>query len=87
MVFLYTVAIVAGILAPIILIALIFAGIGAMNTASLKMIEKVENARKAPPFDDVELNLNPATHVLSGRIIKNEVVIWQGSVRRQEGDL
>lgn len=87
MVFLYTVAIVAGILSPIILVGLIFAGIGLMNTISIKMIEHVEEMKKAPPFDDVELNLNPATRVLTGRIIKNEQVLWQGSVRRQEDDL
>ena len=84
LVFLYTVAIVAGILSPIIIIALIFAGIGFMNTVGLAMINKAEELKKAPPYDDVEVNLDPRTNVLTTRFIKNDVVIWQGSTTRRE---
>lgn len=85
--FLITVAIVGGILSPFILITLIGSFNNFMKALALSLEGWVEDVKKRPPFDDVELNLNPMTKVLSGRLIKDEKVIWQGSVRRQEDDL
>lgn len=85
--FLIAAAVVAGVLSPVILIGLIFATIGFLNSLASMLIVKAEEIKRNPPFDDVELNLNPATNVLQGRIIKNEVILWQGSVSRQEKDL
>lgn len=85
--FLVTVAIVGGILSPIIIIAIIGAFGNAMQALAHAMEGKTEEIKKLPPFDDVELNLNPQTRILSGRIIKDNNVLWQGSVRRQEDDL
>lgn len=85
--FLVTVAIVAGVLSPFILLAIIGAFTQFMKTLALQLEGWVEDVRKRPPFDDVELNLNPMTKILTGRIIKDEQIVWQGSVRRQEDDL
>lgn len=85
--FLVTVAIVGGIFSPIILIALIGSFGNAMKALAAGLEAKVEEIKKRPPFDDVELNLNPATKILSGRIIKDNAVLWQGDVRRTEDDI
>ena len=86
-VFLVTLAVVGGILSPFILIMVITAFSNSMKALAGAAEAKVEEIKKLPPFDDVELNLNPATRILTGRIIKDEKVLWQGSVRRQENDL
>lgn len=85
--FLITIAIVSGILSPVLVIAFLGAVTNSMKVATASIIKAGEEAKKLPPFDDVELNLNPSTKVLTGRIIKNEKILWQGSVRRQETDL
>ena len=85
--FLVTVAIVGGLLSPLIIIAVFGAFGNAMKALAAGLEAKIEEIKKLPPFDDVELNLNPATKVLTGRIIKDEKVLWQGSVSRQQDDL
>lgn len=85
--FLVTVAIIGGILSPFILIMLITSFGNSMKVLAAALEAKVEEIKKRPPFDDVELNLNPATKILSGRIIKDNAVLWQGSVRRTEDDI
>jgi hypothetical protein len=84
--FLITIAIVGGILSPIILIAFFGAVGSTMKGLTRAMEAKTEEIKRMPPFDDVELNLNPSTNVLQGRIIKNDAVLWQGSVTRNEKD-
>lgn len=85
--FLVTVAIVGGILSPIILIMVITLISNAMKALAAKLEGRVEEIKKQPPFDDVELNLNPSTKILTGRIVKDNKVLWQGSVRRQQDDI
>lgn len=85
--FLVTIAIVGGILSPLLLVAF-FGAIGnSMKALAEALNAKTEEIKKMPPFDDVELNLNPETRILTGRIIKNNTVLWQGSVRRQQDDI
>ena len=69
--FLITIAIVGGILSPFIFIVFLNSFGMSMKALAAKLEAKVEENKKLPPFDDVELNLNPATRVLTGRIIKN----------------
>ena len=85
--FLVTIAIVGGILSPVILIAFIGTFGNAMTALAHALEAKVEEIKKLPPFDDVELNLNPSTKILTGRIIKDDKILWQGSVRRQDQDI
>lgn len=82
--FLVTVAIVGGILSPILLIAFIGSFGNAMKALAAGLEAKVEEIKKLPPFDDVEANLNPATKILSVRFIKDGKVLWQGSATRNE---
>lgn len=85
--FLVTIAIIAGILSPLIVVAVFGAISNSMKVAAAGIILKAEEVKKLPPFDDVELNLNPSTKVLTGRIIKNDAVLWQGSVTRNSEDI
>lgn len=85
--FLTTIAIVAGILSPFILITLLDTIRKSMVALSIKLEAKTEELKKMPPFDDVELNLSKATKMLSGRIIKDGKVIWQGSISRNSKDI
>lgn len=82
--FLVTVAIVGGILSPVILIAIIGTVGNAMKALAAALEAKVEEIKKQPPFDDVEANLDPATKILSVRFIKDGNVLWQGSATRNE---
>lgn len=85
--FLVTSAILGGLLSPIIILMILAIVASAMKSLCLALINKAEEIKKAPPFDDVQLNLNPSTNVLTGRIIKDDAVLWQGSVRRTEDDI
>lgn len=82
--FLITIAIVGGILSPFIFILLL----NMINNFLIALAQRlniiVEDNKKAPPYDDVELNLNPATNVLQARLIKKGEIVWQGSVTRNE---
>lgn len=82
--FLITVAIVGGILSPFILIVMLNSFGNTMQALAHKLEGKTEEIKKAPPFDDVEVNVNPMTHVAKARFIKNGAVIWQGDVSRRE---
>lgn len=82
--FLITIAIVGGILSPFIFILLL----NLINNFLIALAHRlniiIEESKKAPPYDDVELNLNPATNILSARLIKKDEIVWQGSVTRKE---
>jgi len=82
--FLVTVAIVGGILSPIIIIAAIGAFGNAMQALAHALEGKVEEIKKRPPFDEVEVNVSPATNVMTARFIKDNVTIWQGSSSRRQ---
>lgn len=84
--FLVTIAIIGGILSPIIalyLLTLIGKALGIIGQA---MINKAEEIKKAPPFDDVEVNVSPATRVMSMRFIKRGQVVWSGSASQNHED-
>lgn len=82
--FLVTIAIVGGILSPFLLFT-ILGLIGKLLEALANGLEaKAEEIKKAPPYDDVELNLNPATNVLTARLLKRGEIVYQGSVTRKE---
>lgn len=82
--FLITVAIVGGILSPFLVFTILGIIGQILSALGQALVNKAEEIKKAPPYDDVELNLNPATNVLSARLIKNEQIVWQGSVTRKE---
>lgn len=84
--FLITVAIVAGILSPFILIMLLDT-IGKALLALLSAIEvKLEDVKKRPPFEEVEVNVNPGTHIMTARFIKHGNIVWQGSASQNRTD-
>lgn len=85
--FLITIAIVGGILSPVILIALIGMFTNFLKVVSQQLEGWVEDVKKRPPFEDVQVNVNPATNVMTVRMIKDGKVVWQGaSSRRQMED-
>lgn len=83
-VFLVTLAVVGGILSPLILIMVITTFSNSMKALAARLELAVKNADRLPPFDDVEANLNPMTKVLSIRIVKAGKVLWQGSATRND---
>lgn len=79
-----TVQIVAGILLPIIIV-LVLIMVVIIGKSIPHMLElKVEALKRQPPFDEVEVNVNPATNVMTARFIKDGTVVWQGSSSRHE---
>jgi hypothetical protein len=82
--FLITIAIVGGILSPFLVFTILGLIGKTLSAIGQALVNKAEEIKKAPPYDDVELNLNPATNVLQARLIKRGEVVWQGSVSRNE---
>lgn len=77
-------AITFGILMPIIVV-LVLIMVVIIGKSIPHMLElKVEEIKKQPPFDEVEVNVSPATNVMTARFLKNDVIIWQGSSSRRE---
>lgn len=83
-VFLVTLAVIGGILSPLILIMVLNSIMLGLKSLAHALEIKARDMLTAPPFDDVEANLNPMTKVLSIRIIKNGKPLWQGSATRNE---
>ncbi len=82
--FLVTIAIIGGILSPLILIY-VLGLIGKFLDIQVKGVEGwLEDIKKRPPFDEVEVNVSPATNVMTARFLKNGVIVWQGSSSRRE---
>lgn len=84
--FLVTVAIVGGILSPIIVIYVLGLIGNAFTMMGQALINKSEEIKKAPPFDEVDVNVNPATRVMTVRFHKKGQVIWQGSGSQNAND-
>lgn len=82
--FLITIAIVGGILSPFLVFTILGIIGQILSALGQALVNKAEEIKKAPPYDDVELNLNPATNVLQARLIKRGEIVWQGSVSRNE---
>jgi hypothetical protein len=82
--FLVILAIIGAILTPFIVIYVIGL-IGKFLDIQVKLVEGwLENIKKRPPFDEVEVNVSPATNVMTARFLRNGVVIWQGASSRRE---
>ncbi len=84
--FLITIAIVGGILSPVIFIALVGMITNFLKVVSQQLEGWVADVKKRPPFQDVEVNVNPATNVMTVRIIKDGAVVWQGASSRRDMD-
>lgn len=84
--FLVTMAIVAGILSPFIFILLLNLINNFLMALAHRLNIAVEEVKKQPPFDDVEVNVSPATRVMTMRFIKKDVVIWAGSATQNAND-
>lgn len=84
--FLITLAIVGGILSPFILIMLLNNINNFLIALAAKLNIAVEEVKKKPPFDDVEVNVSPVTRVMTMRFVKNDVVIWSGSATQNAND-
>jgi hypothetical protein len=82
--FLITIAIVGGILSPFLVFTVLGLIGNVLKAVGQALENKAEEIKKAPPYDDVELNLDPATKVLTARLIKNDKIVYQGSVTRKE---
>ena len=80
----YTAAgITFGILMPVIVVLVLIMVI-IIGKAIPHMLElKVDELKKKPPFDEVEVNVSPATNVMTARFIKNGIIVWQGSSSRR----
>lgn len=81
--FLITLAIVAGILSPFIFILLLNMINNGLMALAHRLNIIVEEQKKAPPFDEVEVNVSPATNVMTARFIKKGDIVWQGSSSRR----
>ena len=84
--FLVTMAIVAGILSPFIFILLLNLINNFLMALAHRLNIAVEEVKKQPPFDDVEVNVSPATRVMTIRFIKGGTVIWAGSATQNAND-
>lgn len=82
--FLITIGIVSAILIPVVLVLILSSLPGLANAFAAYMERKAEELKRRPPFDDVEINQNPATNVVTARLIRHGDIIWQGSVSRNE---
>lgn len=77
-------AITFGILMPIIVV-LVLIMVVIIGKSIPHMLElKVEEIKKQPPFDEVEVNVSPSTNVMTARFLKKGIIIWQGSSSRKE---
>lgn len=79
-----TIQIVFGILFPIICVIVLIMVVIIGRSLPHILELKVEEIKKQPPFDEVEVNVNPATNVMTARFLKKDVIIWQGSSSRHE---
>lgn len=79
-----TLAIVFGILLPVIIVLILAGVVEAMKGVEPALKAKLEEIKKQPPFDEVEVNVSPSTNVMTTRFIKNGVIVWQGSSSRHE---
>jgi len=80
--FLNVVAVVVGILSPIIAVLFLALVVYPAKSVGPAMLLKAEELKKKPPFDEVEVNVSPDTNIMTARFIKDDVVIWQGSSSR-----
>lgn len=81
-VFLTTVAIVFGVLSPIILVLFLTAVVITGRSIPHLLELKLQELKRLPPFDDVEVMISTIDKTATARFIKNDEVIWQGNIPR-----
>ena len=79
-VFYTTIAIVFGILLPIILVAALVAAVIVARSIPHILELRVQELKKQPPFDEVEVSRDLPNNKVIARFIKNDEIIWQGDV-------
>lgn len=77
-------AITFGILMPIIVVLVLIMVVILSKSLPHILAAKVEELKKQPPFDEVEVNVDPGTNVMTARFLKGGDIIWQGSSSRRE---
>lgn len=77
-------AITFGILMPIIVVLVMTAVVITGRSIPHALEIKLEEIKRQPPFEEVDVNVSPSTNVMTVRFTKNGVVIWQGSSSRRE---
>lgn len=82
--FFTTLQIVFGILMPIIVVFVLIMVVIIAKSVPHILELKVEELKKRPPFDEVEVNVSPATNVMTARFLKDGDIVWQGSSSRRE---
>lgn len=75
-----TVGIVSGILLPIVIVAVIVAVVIIGRSIPYMLQLKLEELKKLPPFDQVEVSHDMARNTAIARFIKNGETVWQGDV-------
>lgn len=80
--FMVTVAIIGGILSPIVVIYLLGVMGNFVKAMGLSLEGWVEDVKKRPPFEDVEVNIDPGTNVMTVRFVKDGKVVYQGASSR-----
>lgn len=80
-VFFITVQIVAGVLSPVFVLALIKLGIETVEDNRERREYKLEQLKKEPPFDsEAEFYKVPNPTMQGVRLKKDGVVVWDGAI-------
>lgn len=82
--FLVTIAIIGAVITPIVFLYLLGLIGKLLDAVLIAMQTKLDDVKKRPPFDEVEVNVSPATNVMTARFLKRGEIIWQGSSSRHE---
>lgn len=81
--FLITVAIVSGILSPVIVILFFIALINGFRSAKEALILKTVEAKMQPPFSAVEVSPRFEDGSMTVKFLKGDEVVWQGNIPRK----
>ena len=82
--FLVTLAIVGALAAPLVLFYILGLFGNALKALGQYLENKAEEIKKLPPYDEVVVNLDPATRVMTVRFYRKGRIIYQGSVSQNE---
>lgn len=77
--FLVTLAIVGALAVPLVFFYILGLFGNALKALGQYLENKSEEIKKQPPFDEVEVNVNPATRIMAVRFMRRGKIIWQGS--------
>lgn len=82
--FLVTLAIVGALAVPLVFFYILGLFGDAIKALGQYLENKGEELKKLPPYDDAEVNLDPATRVMTVRFYRKGRIIYQGSVTQNE---